>query len=525
MRISTSQIFNSGTLGIQRNQSELYKLQNQISSGRRVLTPEDDPVAAAQALVVTQSRDVNQQHIDNQGNASSQLGLVDSQLNSLTDLLHNVRDRVIQAGNTGTMTNTDRALIATELESRLSEMLGIANSQNGAGDYLFSGYQGATRPFAIDGATGAFAYAGDDGERLLQVSASRQMAVNVAGSDVFMDTRGGNGTFVTSTGGNVGVSVDAGNAGTATADTGSVVNRAQWDAALNNPAAGQPLEIRFVDVLGVMNYGVYDPVSNVTTGPFVYTSGAAIPLATATVNFGAQVVVTGAPADGDKVTIQPTTNQGAATVDTGTVLDPQQWQKAVNNPLAGQPLEIRFSVAAGVTTYGIYDPVSNTSTGPLSFTPGQAIPLLTSAGVNFGSQVVVNGQPANGDTLTIKPSSSQSLFQTMQSLIGILRTPLGSTSYTSTEYTNALGAQLSNLDQAAVNVSRVQAAVGTRMNELDSLGSSSSDLDIQYRASLSDLQDLDYVKALTDFTMQQTNLEAAQKSFVQISGLSLFNYL
>ena len=132
MRISTSQIYDSATLNIQRNQTSLYKLQNQLSTGRRVLTPEDDPVAAAQALLVTQSRDVNQQHVTNQGNAKSQLGLVDSQLNSLTDLLQNVRDRIIQAGNSATMTDTDRSAIATELEARLGEMVGIANSQNGS---------------------------------------------------------------------------------------------------------------------------------------------------------------------------------------------------------------------------------------------------------------------------------------------------------------------------------------------------------------------------------------------------------
>lgn len=449
MRISTSQIYNNGALGIQRNQSELYKLQNQISTGRRVVTPEDDPVAAAQALIVTQSRDVNEQHIDNQGNASSQLGLVDSQLNSLTDLLHNVRDRVIQAGNTGTLSNADRQGIATELESRLSEMLGIANSQNGAGDYLFSGYQGAALPFALDGTTGAFAYAGDDGERLLQVSSSRQMAANVAGSEVFMDARGGNGTFVTKTSGN------------------NVV-----------------------------------PVGN---------------------------------------------NKGTATIDAGSVVDQQEWQAAVNllpsNPSSIPPiipmLQIRFSKNAvtGASEYQLFDATPATPvaiSNPATFTPGMAIPLVTTttalpstlpAGTPFGAQVVIQGQPEVGDSFTIKPSSSQSLFQTMQSLIGILRTPLGSTSYTSTEYTNALGAQLSNLDQASANVSRVQATVGARMNELDSLGNSSSDLDIQYQTSLSKLQDLDYVKALTDFTMQQTNLEAAQKSFVQISGLSLFNYL
>ena len=63
------------------------------------------------------------------------------------------------------------------------------------------------------------------------------------------------------------------------------------------------------------------------------------------------------------------------------------------------------------------------------------------------------------------------------------------------------------------------------MRELDSLSSAASDLGIQYAATLSSLQDLDYTKALSDFARQQVSLEAAQKSFVQISGLSLFNYL
>jgi flagellar hook-associated protein 3 FlgL len=433
MRISTSQIYESGTVNIQRNQSALYKLQNQLSTGRRVLTPEDDPVAAAQALLVTQSREITAQHIENQGNADSQLGLVDSQLSSLGDLLQHVREKVIQAGNTATLSNTDRQAIATELEARLSEMLGIANTQNGTGEFLFSGYQGGTRPFAIDASVAALppastspvGYFGDDGERLLQVSSSRQMAVNVAGSEVFMQAKSGNGTFAVATGGNLG----GGN------------------------------------------------------------------------------------------------NQGTAISDAGSVLDPQKWALAVNNPLAGQPLEIRFSVAAGVTTYGVYDPVSAVTTGPLAFTPGQAIPLLTSAGVDFGSQLVVQGVPANDDTFTVTPSASQSLFQTMQNLIGILRSSVGSATYSTTEYTNALGGQLTNLDQAFGSISRVQASVGSRMRELDSLGDTSSDLNVQHQQTLSKLQDLDYAKAISEYTQQQVQLEAAQKSFVQISSLSLFNYL
>jgi len=113
----------------------------------------------------------------------------------------------------------------------------------------------------------------------------------------------------------------------------------------------------------------------------------------------------------------------------------------------------------------------------------------------------------------------------MQNLLGILRSPVGSSTYTTTQFSNELSAELTNLDQAQNNVSRVQSIVGTRMTELDALGSAATDQDIQYESTLSGLQSLDYAKAISDFTMQKMNLEAAQSSFAKISGMSLFDYL
>jgi len=543
MRISTSQIYDSGALGIQNNQSGLYKLQNQLSTGRRVLTPQDDPVAAAQALVVTQTKDVNQQFIENQGQANSQLGLVDSQLSSLVNMLQEVRERVIQAGNSGTLGQSDRASIATDLESRLSEILGIANSDNGVGEYLFSGYKGNVRPFAIDGSlapvppatTRPVTYFGDAGERLLQVSSSQQMAVSAAGSDVFMTAKKGNGTFVTGTGGNFGVGVSIGvhdPVSTVSADGGSVVNRTLWSTALNNAGAGRPITISFPDAT---HYQISDPVGG-TTAPILYADPTTIPLLTnGGVNFSANVIVSGVPVAGDTLLINPGSgkNKGTATVDAGSVLDAGLWS-AAGNP--GRFM-VQFSTttsAAGVVsaTYQIYDnttpatPVALLAV-PKAYSLGQAIKLekTTAPVADYGGQIVVQGQPGNGDTLTIEPSTNQSLFQTMQNLIGILRSPIGSSTYTATQYSNELGAELTNLDQSFNNINRVQAQIGTRMQEIDSLGSASSDLDIQYQATLSDLQDLDYAKAISDFMNQQMNLEAAQQSFAKISGLSLFNYL
>ena len=137
---------------------------------------------------------------------------------------------------------------------------------------------------------------------------------------------------------------------------------------------------------------------------------------------------------------------------------------------------------------------------------------------------MIDGSPADGDTFLVKPSSNKSMFQTVQEMIDLLRSPVDS-STARTAFSGQMQAHLNNLDQALANVGRLQAGVGGRLQSLDGLGSNSSALDIQYQQRLSGLQDLDYAQAISDFNRQQTSLEAAQKSFVQITGLSLFKYL
>jgi len=82
-----------------------------------------------------------------------------------------------------------------------------------------------------------------------------------------------------------------------------------------------------------------------------------------------------------------------------------------------------------------------------------------------------------------------------------------------------------NLDNATDNLLSIQSEVGSRLKELDYLDSSGDDLNLQYATTLSDLQDVDTVKAISLFTQQQTTLDAAQKSFKSLAGLSLFNYI
>ncbi|QDX81359.1 flagellar hook-associated protein 3 [Denitratisoma sp. DHT3] len=702
MRVSTGMIFDSGVNSIQQRTSSLLRTQQQVSSGRRILTPSDDPVAAARALEVTQSKEINAQYVTAQGNAKSALGLMDGQLSSTTDLLVRIRELTVQAGN-ATLSAADRKSIATELRSRFDELVALANSTDGTGQYVFSGYQGSNKPFAGSVDSGVN-YIGDDGLRTLRVSGSRNLPISQSGNDVFMRISNGNGTFVT------GLPTERpSNIHSVGIDAGTITSPTDWATAPNS------IEVRFwvdaagsIGAAGATYYDLVDagtgdslftgsPSATGATGSYThaYTSGAPIAfsgLAAAynppSNDFGASVTVTGNPADGDKFSIDnvsgglktspPTITHANAVIDQGVVTDPVKWSTAGNS----QNLEVRFWVdaagsigAAGATYYDLVDtttnkslftgapsatgatgsythaytsgtPISFSSAAPPAFDFGASVTVTgnpasgdaftikagtdpqgngtfvtapkmvaaenmgsgiigagevldaakwnspynskqlevrfwkdpadlspnapvyydlvdtrterslftdtasTSGGSgntythvfksgdpvafsnlaapykDFGVSVTIQGTPASGDAFSLKNSTTQSVFDTLADLIKAIEgpaAPAGGTGNASLQ--NKLGFVLTNLSKIEDNISRVRAGIGTQLAEVEDLGNVSGSLDLQYASTLSNLQDLDYAKAITDLTRMQVELQAAQQSFMKISGMSLFNYL
>lgn len=402
MRISTSSLYEANISMLNQQQTKLLHTQQQLASGRRMLTPADDPAASARALEVTQSDTVNTQYQTNRYAAKSSASLAESMLQSVTTLLQDVKTSAVQAGG-GALSLSDKQTMATVLSGRLEELQSLANSTDGIGNYLFSGYQGRTQPFA-NSASGV-QYMADDGQRMIQVSSSRQMAASDSGADIFMRIKNGNGTFI-----------------------------------------AQP-----------------DPASNAGIG-----------------------------------------NAGSGISSQGIVTNPAL--------LTGNNYQVSFKVVAGVTTYDVTNATTATvlSAGN-SYTSGQAISFA-------GMQFDVTGAPANGDAFTLAPSSNESVFKTISDLI----TTMGTTSAT---FTNNLSRALNKLDRDLDNVLTVRGSLGSRLMELDALQSTGEDLGLNYKATLSQLQDVDYNKGISDLNQQQLSLTAAQKSFKQISDLSLFNYL
>lgn len=489
MRVSSSTIFESNIAALGQQQARLLQTQQQIASGRRMESAADDPVAAARALDISQADALNTQFAANRDTARHTLSLSESALQSVTSLLQDVRTSVVAAGN-GSLNSNDRSTVAAELNGRLQELLGLANSTDGVGNYLFAGFQSRTQPFM--GTPAGVGYFGDDGQRNIQVSTSRQMASSDSGADVFMRVKNGNGTFVSQ--------AAPANTGSGIISQGSVPNPALWSggnytvefntlvtqAAVGNTGTGAISTAAVITpglvtgnnysvtidpsgtTFSVVNLTTSTPVAGMTAQPYV--SGAAIAFD------GIQFNIQGAPVAGDVFTVSPPVSGSYTITDNATGL-----------PVPGKMAQ--------------------------SYISGQAISFN-------GVQFDIQGSPNTGDKFTISSSTNESVFKTISDLITALNAPVVGPSLT-----NSLSRGLNNLDNALSSVLTTRSTLGLRLNEIDALQVSGDDLSLQLKKTLSSLQDVDYNKAISDLTQQQMTLQAAQQSFVKVTNLSLFNYL
>ena len=192
MRISSSEQFRQGIDSILDQQAKLNRTQQQLATGKKILSPSDDPAAATQIIKLSALIANNEQFDRNVGTAKNELEQQESVLASSGNVLQRVRELAIQANN-ATQSNQSRETIGDELKNLVDEFLQLANTKNASGEYIFSGYNSRTPAFAKSG-TG-YVYQGDQGQRLLQVSEGTQLAVRDNGSDVFEGMRTGDGRF------------------------------------------------------------------------------------------------------------------------------------------------------------------------------------------------------------------------------------------------------------------------------------------------------------------------------------------
>lgn len=279
MRVSTADFYRQSISSLQRQQSLALHTQNQLSSGSKLQSAADDPTGAAHGLSLDQTRAANLRYTENTKALGERLGLEENALGGISETLNRVRERALQ-GNGGTLSDSDRASIAADLRQSLDTLVSYANAADGEGRYLFAGSNDANAPFALTG--GGTQFSGDDVVRQVQIGPNRAVASSDGGADVFLRHLSGNGTFS--------IAATAANTGTATIATARVYDASAWD--------GGSYSLSFAGG----SYSVQDGGGNVVASG-AYTAGQSIRFR------GADLTVTGVPANGDSFAITPSRQQ------------------------------------------------------------------------------------------------------------------------------------------------------------------------------------------------------------------------
>jgi len=189
MRISTVQIFTNNVDNISKANNDLFRTQQQIATGKRVLQPSDDPLASAQIIKLKKEVARNDQFQGNIDVSRRRLELEEIALDQLNNINIRLREISIQAGST-VLSAADRQTLATEVEEMTKQMLGLMNTKDVQGEYLFSGYQGEQKTYEYNQDSKRYQFMGDDGRRMIQIGPDNRIASTDSGLELFEKIEG-----------------------------------------------------------------------------------------------------------------------------------------------------------------------------------------------------------------------------------------------------------------------------------------------------------------------------------------------
>lgn len=188
-------------------------------------------------------------------------------------------------------------------------------------------------------------------------------------------------------------------------------------------------------------------------------------------------------------------------------------------PGYGEGYTVTFDTTVEPTTYQVTDSTTGDEVSSGDYAAGQSIEFA-------GIKLTLEGTPEPGDVLEVGPAEDMDpdVFTTLENMLSALENPLDSDA-DKAAFANTLSTSSRELDNALDNVLTVRASVGARLNELDTLDTVGSDRKISYTQTQSDLIDLDYTTAISDYVLRQVGLQASQKAFVDLQGTSLFDLM
>ncbi|GGI67628.1 flagellar hook-associated protein FlgL [Shewanella gelidii] len=312
MRISTAQMFTQNSNSILNKQSAVNLATQKISSGKRVETSGEDPVAALGIDNLNGKNALIDQFVKNIDYATNHLAIAESKLGSAETLVASMKDQILRSMN-GSLQSGDRQVIADELRESLQELVSIANSRDESGNYIFAGFKTDQQPFAFDN-SGNMIYSGDSGERTSGVATGVAIETNIPGDQIFMNAPNPLGDF--------GANYLAGQTENFQVKSAEITN-----STPRTVVAPESYTFAFTDNgTGGVQLEVFDSGSN-----SIYTDTNFDPTAAVEVN-GMAINISGTPGAGDSFTLEPLTavsifdtlNQAISVIEDGQLANTPQ---------------------------------------------------------------------------------------------------------------------------------------------------------------------------------------------------------
>lgn len=538
MRISTQQYFDTSAAKYQNNYSGVVQAQEQASSGVRVQTAGDDPVAAQRLLMLQQQKDMLAQFSGNISNIQSSLTNEESVLTAISATIQAASQLALKAG--GVTSDADRKSISVEVGALEDQLLGLLNSKDAAGNYLFSGSKTETPPYSrnIDG---TYNYQGDENELSLQVSETLTVRAGDTGKTILEGAANNSRTqtkYTTPAPVPPATTPSQVDDNKVAISAGLVTSGVDYNKSF---ADGQPYKLTFTSST---QYVVTDKNNNDITsqlpgnGTFDSTKEGSASVNLRGVKFDITVDLTdkatGPDADAmvkgrefslsakpDVFNVSRTASNTSATqLTNATVSSPAKYASTFpansgvvikfsdTDPTAFQVFTQPYSANSKAIDLGVID----TTTTPNS---------ITAAGVTFG----LSGTPNVGDQFSVGASTqkTQSALDTLSQLRKALEQPADGIPGARIKLQDALNSAVSNLTSSSDQVDNVRGSIGARQNALTVQSSENESVGLANKTTMSALANIDMGEAAINLTLQQTMLEASQLAFVKISQLSLFN--
>ncbi len=469
LRVSQQTMVNTAVFYEQQQTASLSRLQQQASSGNRILAPEDDPLGAVAVINYTAQSASFDTDLGNINTATDNLNVSVSTLQSVNNVLTQARQLAIQGTNSANDA-TSLGALADQVNALLGQLVTAANTQNN-GQYIFGGTRSQAPPFVTD-AAGNVSYVGGGQRASVPVGSSQAVDTYYAGSEVFQLPAGAT-VYTGATGAQPGTGTD-----TATGQGTLTVTHVSTTYGGTSGVAPGTDSAKGDTILGP---------AGANTLTFDGTNG------TVSLNGGPAVAFTNA--DQDLKVTGP--NGEVAYLDT-------------TNVVAG------FSGSVPIT-----------ANGTLSVGGGTAVPIDFS-----GNQVVTgtDGTTTNVDSTNIRQAGTESLtyggaldaFQVLQGLRDDLRNTrnLGSPAQL-----QSISNRLGELTRVSDNVLRVVGQQSANLQNLAGLQSHVQDVQLQTKQLSGDIQNADMATVVTNLQAQQNQLQATLMTTAQMFNMSLLNFI